>query len=94
MDFVQFFEVMKGAGLPGLVVGLAVLVFVYIGSFTGLFKTGLFKRLAVLASGLLFAGVEPGDLESAVVAAIGLVVATGGKLLIDAVSKEISSRNQ
>ena len=92
MDFAQFLELAKAAGLPGLVVGVAVLVFVYVGSFTNLFKTGGAKRLAVLVSGLLFSGIELGNLESSVVAAIGLMTATGGKLLIDAVITKVKSR--
>ena len=83
MEFAQLFELLKDAGLPGLAVGLLVLIVVYILSFTELLKVGWMKRLAAVALTYLFAGVE--DVESGLVGAIALIVATGIKLGLDAI---------
>jgi hypothetical protein len=94
MDWNALWELLKAAGPAGVGVGLLVLGFVYFGTFTDVFKTGTLKRLAAMASTLLFAGVKPGDVESAVVAALGLCVATGLKLLVDAIIKIVAERKK
>ncbi len=86
IDWNSLWETLQAAGLPGVLVGVVVLVFVYIGTATDIFKNGTIRRIAVLVSGLLFAGVEPGNITSAVEAAIGIAFATLAKLLIDAIT--------
>jgi hypothetical protein len=85
MDWNTIFEMLKASGPGGLIVGLLVLVFVYVGTFTDVFKTGVFKRWAAVLSSVLFAGVRPGEVESAITAAMGLAFATLAKLFVDIV---------
>ncbi len=92
MDWSSVWESLQAAGWPGVVVGLLVLVFVFLGEFTNVFKGGTLKRLAAVISSYLFAGVRPGDEQSALVGAIGLVLATIGHLLYDAIMAELEKR--
>lgn len=84
MDFSTLFEALKVAGLPGLVLGVAVCAFVYVGEFTGLLKNGWMKRLAVVLGSVLFSGLQAGEVFSALTAAIAALVAGLIKLGIDA----------
>jgi predicted TIM-barrel enzyme len=94
MDWNALWELLQAAGPAGAGVGLLVLAFVYIGTATDVFKNGTLKRVAALASAVLFSGVEPGNVESAITAAIGIAVATGLKLLIDGVVTVIKARKK
>lgn len=86
MTFPELFEVLKTAGYPGLVVGLAVLVAVYALAFFDLLKVGWMKRLAAVVASYLFAGVE--DVDSAFIGFVGLIVSTGLAWVIDAIKKK------
>ena len=94
MEWNALWDLLVQAGPAGAAVGLAVLVFVYLGSLTDVFKGGVLKRAAVVLSGVLFAGVEPGDVEAAFVAAIGIAGATLAKLLIDLIVKAVREREK
>ena len=83
---------LQAAGLPGAVIALAVLLFVYAGEFTSVFKSGLAKRVAAVLASALFAGLQPGEVQSALVAAVGLVLSTAAHWLIDAVKAELAKR--
>jgi hypothetical protein len=86
-DFEGLWNILKQAGYPGLILALVVLAFVYVGRFTHIFKTPTIRRWAAVVASMLFAGVEPGETLSAVVAAIGLVLSTGLHLLLEALLK-------
>lgn len=92
LSFQSFWDAIVSAGPQGLVGGVAVLGLVYLLGFTDLFKAGVAKRFAVVVASLLFAGVEPGEVQSSLVAALSMGVSTLGKLLIDAVLAEIKKR--
>ncbi len=83
MEWNVLFELLKEAGPAGMIVGVLVLLFVYAGTFTDVFKTGQWKRWASVIASYLFAGVEPGNSEAAMTGAIGLAVATLLKFLVD-----------
>ncbi len=85
MDWTAIFDLLKASGPGGLIVGLLVLAFVYLGTFTDVFKSGVLKRWAAILSSALFAGLRPGEVESAITAAMGLVFATLAKLFLDIV---------
>ena len=84
LDFSTIWPLIQAAGLPGLAVAVIVLIFVFIGSYTELFKNGNIRRVAVALLGILFSGVVTNpDTQQALVAAIGVVGATLLKLLLD-----------
>jgi hypothetical protein len=89
LDWESLWPQLQAAGWPGVVTGLAVLVIVYLLAFTDLLKAGWMKRTAVLVLSYLFAGVAPGEVQNALVAAISMVVSTGLKLLLDAIARGI-----
>lgn len=80
----QVWGLLQAAGLPGLLIGVLVLVFVFIGDFTNVFPSGTYKRIAVYLASILFAGVQPGQELQAVTAAIAIASSTLLKLLLDA----------
>ena len=86
MSFPELFELLKEAGLPGLVIGLAVLLLVYVLAFTDLLKVGWMKRAAAVIASYLFAGVD--DVESAFTGAIALVFSTFAAWLIEAIKAQ------
>jgi hypothetical protein len=90
-NFDALWAVLEKASLPGAVVALAVLAFVYLGRFTDVFKTGTIRRWAAVLSALLFAGVEPGEVSSAVIAAVGLVLATLSNLFLEFLAKSVKA---
>ena len=91
-DLQSLWNVILQAGPQGSVIGLAVLSLVYLLGFTDLFKSGTAKRFAVVVASALFAGLQPGEVQSAVVAALAMSVSTVGKLLIDVVIAFIKAR--
>lgn len=80
------------AGLPGAVIGVLVLGLVYVLGFTNLLNSPALKRGAVIVASFFFAGVEPGEVKSAVIAGLAMLISTAGKLLIDAVRAELAKR--
>ena len=94
LSFSGLWEQLQAAGLPGVIVALAILAFVYAGSATDIFKTGNVRRLAAVVASLLFSGVEPGELQSAIVAAFGLVLSTLAHLVVEAVKVELAKRKK
>ncbi|RLD07696.1 MAG: hypothetical protein DRI32_00395 [Chloroflexi bacterium] len=84
MEWNIFFDLLKDAGPAGMIVGVLVLLFVYAGEFTDVFQSGNLKRWAAVGAATLFAGVEPGNAEAAITGALGLLIATGFKMAIDA----------
>ena len=87
-----FWDTLKAAGPEGVLVSLLVLVFVYTGEFTDVFKGGTIKRWAAWVSSILFAGVRPGDEQAAVVAAIGIALSTLAHFGINALQSELNKR--
>lgn len=73
--FEQLFELMKAAGLPGLLVALVVLVGVFLARRGGLVVTGNQARLANLIIAVIAAGLDPAnaDAENLMVAVIGSI---------------------
>lgn len=84
LDWASLWLLLQAAGLPGLVVGVFVLVFVFIGQFTDIFPNGFFKRMAVIIGSALFSNITSGTVASALTAALAILFATLGKMLVDA----------
>lgn len=92
MDWNSLWTMLQAAGLPGVVLGFLVLVFVYLGEFTGVFNTGFLKRASAVVSSYLFAGTLPGNEYTAIVAAITLVVSTFFHWLLEKLTSELEER--
>lgn len=82
-DWNSLWPLLQAAGLPGLLVGLVVLLFVFLGDMTNVFPNGTFKRIAAILASVLFAGAQSGQLFPIVTAAIALISSTLLKMLLD-----------
>ena len=83
LDWSTVFPILQATGLPGLLIGLIVLVFVFLGDCTSVFPTGNFKRVAVVLASFLFSGAGNGDVFNLIKGAIGVVAASLLKVLLD-----------
>jgi hypothetical protein len=94
MEWKEIYELMLASGPAGLGVGLAVLLLVYAGTITDIFKTPQWKRWAAILSTLGFAEVKllSLDIENVLTGAIGLVSATFLKKLIDLLVPEVTRK--
>lgn len=81
MDFLKEFgelmELLQGLGVPGLVIGVLVLVGVYLTTATGLTNTPNLRRIGVLVMSLLLGGAELGDVEANMTTVLAALLATG-----------------
>lgn len=82
-DWGSIWPLVSSAGLPGLLVALVVLVFVFLGDMTDVFPNGTFKRIAAIVASFLFAGAQGGQLLNVMTAAIAIVASTLLKMLLD-----------
>lgn len=94
MSIDQLLVLANAAGVPGLILAVIVLLFVYVAKWSGLVKDGTWARFANIALALLFAGVEAGNQEAAVTAAIGAILAGLFYEIIEAVQKQIKARQK
>ena len=84
LNWDSVWPLIEAAGPAGLVIALLVLAFVFLAEFSDLLKNGMLRRIAVVVLSFLFAGAPNGDVSEALKFAIGAVVATLGKLVVDA----------
>lgn len=86
LDFSSLLPLIVSSGPAALAVAMAALVTVYLLEFTDLLPNPTAKRIAVVVLSALFSGVQGGQLQAAVIAAISTVGATLGHLAIDALN--------
>ena len=84
MDWNTLWALLQQAGMPGLLIGLLVAVFIYVVDFTDLVNAGWMKRLANVVMSLLFAGVPAGGVAAALTAAISMAFSSLLKFALDA----------
>jgi hypothetical protein len=88
-------ELIKSNGVEGMILGLLVLVFVYLGSFTDLFKDGLLRRIAVFVLSALFSDVTDGaTMAESLIFAITFTFSSLAKLAIDVVISELQKKSK
>ena len=88
MEYQQFLELAKAAGVPGLILAAVILLLVYVAKWGGLVKNGNWARFINFGLAFLLAGVKIGNQETALVAAIGSVLSALAYETIEAIKNK------